>query len=893
MNVLKHYGMPRRSGRYPWGSGEEPFQRGASFLREYNDLRKKGMSDVEIAEGWGMKSGELRSRKTIARSEMRADLYAEAVRLKNKGYSDSEIGRKMGKNESSIRALLDPVLQERSQRVSSLANVLKTSVDEKKYIDVGLGIENHLGESRTMLKAAVQKLKQDGYTIHFVKVPQAGTSHNTHMMVLAPPGTDWKEVEAHKDQIQLPMNHQVLEEGRSYYGLGPIKSISSKEVYVRYNEEGGADKDGVIEIRRGVENLDLGQANYAQVRIGVDGTHYLKGMAMYADDIPEGYNVIYNTNKKQGTSKEKVFKAMTEDPDNPFGAQIKKGGQRGSLNIVYEEGDWEKWSKSLSSQILSKQGRPLVTQQLDLAYKIKNEEYESILALNNPVIRKKLLTSFADDADSASVHLKAAALPRQGWHTILPFPKMNPQEIYAPNYNDGEQVVLIRYPHGGTFEIPTLTVNNRQPLISKIIGRARDAVGIHPKVAERLSGADFDGDSVLVIPTNGKTIKTTSPLTGLQNFSPRESYPPYDGMKTMDGGIWNEAKGEVDFKGKSPSSRSKGLQMGNISNLITDMTIRGAVDDEIARAVRHSMVVIDAEKHHLNYKKSFVDNGIAALKKRYQGREDAGASTIISRASSDKPVPHRSEYFDIDPKTGKKIWTYTNEISTKITINKKGEKIIKTMPKITMSTKMLEVEDARELSSGTIVEGIYATYANKLKALANQARKAAYHTKSVRVSETARKAYAPEVQSLMAKLNIALKNAPLERQAQLLADKVVRMKVDENPHLKKDYATLKKIKGQAIAEARVRNGASKNRVDFTPREWEAVQAGAFTHNVLTKLIDNSDIDKVKTYATPRPTNALSPAKLAKAKAMKKSGYTAAEIAQSIGVSVTTINKVTK
>jgi hypothetical protein len=892
MDTLKHYGMPRRSGRYPWGSGEEPYQRGAAFMKEYSDLRKKGLSDVEIAEGWGMKTGELRSRKTIARSEMRANLYAEAIRLKDKGYSDSEIGRKMGKNESSIRALLDPVLQERSQRVNSLANVLKLNVDEKKFIDVGLGIENHLGESRTMLKASIEKLKQEGYTVHFIKVPQAGTVHNTHMMVLAPPGTDWREVEANKANVQLPMNHDVLETGRSHYGLDPIKNISSKEVFIRYKEDGGADKDGVIELRRGVSELDLGQANYAQVRIGVDGTHYLKGMAMYADDVPKGFNVIYNTNKNKGTPSEKVFKAMTEDPDNPFGAQIKEGGQRGALNIVYEEGDWMKWSKSLSSQILSKQNPPLVKQQLDLAFKTKNEEFESIMALTNPVIKKKLLSSFADDADSAAVHLKAAALPRQGWHTLLPFPKMNPQEIYAPNYNDGEQVVLIRYPHGGTFEIPTLTVNNRQPMISKIIGRARDAVGIHPKVAERLSGADFDGDSVLVIPTNGKTIKTTSPLKGLQNFNPKESYPPYDGMKTMDGGFWDEKKGVVDFKGKRPSSRTKGLKMGDISNLITDMTIMAASTDEIARAVRHSMVVIDAEKHHLNYKQSFTDNGIAALKKKYQGREDAGAATIISRASSQKAVPHRSEYFDVDPLTGKKIYKYTGETSIKITTNKKGEKIVKTVPKITMSTKMMEVDDARQLSSGTIVEGIYATHANKLKALANQARKVAYHTKSVRVNESARKTYAPEVQSLMAKLNIALKNAPLERQAQLLADKVVRMKIADNPHLKNDYATLKKIKGQAIAEARVRNGSKKNRVDIFPREWEAIQAGAFTNNTLNKIIDNSDLDKVKALATPKPTNTLSPAKAARAKSMKKSGYTSAEIAKQIGVSVTTINKVT-
>ena len=48
--------------------------------------------------------------------------------------------------------------------------------------------------------------------------------------------------------------------------------------------------------------------------------------------------------------------------------------------------------------------------------------------------------------------------------------------------------------------------------------------------------------------------------------------------------------------------------MGDVSNLITDMTIKGANNDELARAVRHSMVVIDSEKHNLDVKASARDN---------------------------------------------------------------------------------------------------------------------------------------------------------------------------------------------------------------------------------------------------------------------------------------------
>lgn len=50
-------------------------------------------------------------------------------------------------------------------------------------------------------------------------------------------------------------------------------------------------------------------------------------MAVYSDDIPEGYDVVFNTNKKSGTPKMKVLKPIKDDPDNPFGASIKANGQ--------------------------------------------------------------------------------------------------------------------------------------------------------------------------------------------------------------------------------------------------------------------------------------------------------------------------------------------------------------------------------------------------------------------------------------------------------------------------------------------------------------------------------------------------------------------------------------
>ena len=865
MSEIKHYGVARKSGRYPWGSGDDPEQRNASLIGRANELRKKGMKEKEIAKGLGMSINDVRNKRSLEKAADRAAKSAEAQKLKDKGYSNVAGGKIMGINESSFRALLNTATQQRSEITNVTANMLRDAVDKKKYIDVGIGVERYLGVSRTKLKTAISQLQEEGYKVYYVKVLQLGTGKNTSLITLCKPDVEYKELYQNRDQIQLVTDRHSSDGGRSFEGLKPIQNVSSSRIKIRYADEGGSSKDGVIELRRGVDDISLGNVKYAQVRVGVDGTHFLKGMAIYENDMPPGIDIIYNTNKPSGTQKEKVFKEMKKnqngeiDTDNPFGATIKAGGQRGALNVVNEEGDWEKWSKNISSQMLSKQSWALAKKQLGLTYNSKKEELDEILSLTNPVVRRKLLESFADDSDSSAVHLKSAALPRQGSHVILPIPKMKDNEIYAPNYRNGERVVLVRYPHGGIFEIPELVVNNKQSDAIKIMKQAKDAVGISPKVASRLSGADFDGDTVLVIPNDKGLIKHSSPLEGLKDFDPQSSYPYYEGMTPI-------------------NPRNKQKKMGDVSNLITDMTIKGAISSELARAVRHSMVVIDSEKHKLNYKQSYIDNGIAALKAKYQGSEKGGASTLISKASSDVRVGIRKE--SVDPTTGKRVYEYTDETYT----NNKGKSVIKTVS----SSKMFETPDAFTLSSGTPMETVYAEHANKLKGLANDARKTAINTRPIPYSASAKKAYEPEVSSLLAQLNLALKNKPLERQAQLLANSIVATKKANNLDMEAD--DLKKLKGRALNEARIRTGAKKQEIEISPKEWEAIQSGAISTNTLMQILNNTNMDKVKVLATPRTPIALTANKISKAKSMMEAGRTQSEIADALGVSISTVAK---
>lgn len=872
---LYHYGIKRRSGRYPWGSGAKKSRNASDFLSTVDVLEKDGFNEKQIAEYFGLQTKQLRAYKSNAHNEVRAAKAAMALRLKDKGYSNSEIGRRMGINESSVRSLLDPAISMRKNASTNTAEMLEKEIASKKYIDVGGGVENQIGVSRNTLDNAVEQLRAKGYTYHYLKVEQLGTGKFTSIKVLAAPDVTYKEVKDNQSKVTSPGFYSE-DLGQTVVGIKPPSSISSKRILVNYGDQGGSDKDGVIELRRGVKDLDLGAARYAQVRVAVDGTHYLKGMAMYSDDIPKGYDVIFNTNKNSSTPKMDVFKKMKDDPENPFGATIRqktyigKDGKEhlSAINIVNEEGDWNTWKKTLSSQMLSKQSTALAKKQLKLAYDIKKEEFDEICSLKNPVIKKCLLDKFADNCDSSAVHLKAAGLPRQASKVILPFPEMKDTEIYAPSYRNGEKVVLIRYPHGGTFEIPELIVNNKSNKKAKgLIGNAQDAVGINPRVAERLSGADFDGDTVLVIPVGKVKIKTSAPLKGLKNFDPKVAYPGYPGMPKP---------------GEKGSGFDKQGKMGDISNLITDMTIKGAPADDIAAAVRHSMVVIDAEKHNLNWRQSYLDNGIANLKAKYQGASNAGASTLISRAKGDKRVPKRKDGYKVDPETGRKIFTETGE-----TYEKNGKQVVR----LQKSSKMYETEDAYSLSSGTAMENTYADHANKLKALANSARKTSLTTKPIPYSPEAKAKYRQEVDSLNAKLNIALKNRPLERKAQLLANERVKLVRQNNPDMDKD--DIKKLKNQALTQARLQTGASKKArlVDITDREWEAIQSGAISTNKLSQIIQNSDLDILKQRSMPRESRGISDAKRARAKMLESNGYTLAEIADSLGVSTSTISKV--
>ena len=744
---LEHYGMPRRSGRYPWGSGEDPYQHEPDFLSRVEQLKAKGWQETpeNIKKEFGLTTSQYRIEKSICNDERKALDIARAKSLKEDGLSTSEIGRRMGVNESTVRGWFDQEQKARYNQSKATAEFLKKQVDQKKMIDVGKNTEFDLNVSREKLDTALYLLEREGYHVYGGRVPQPTNKNQmTTLKILAAPDVEHKEIFQY-DKIQTINDYISRDGGDSYEKKYHYPaSLDSKRVKVILKDEigpdgfKGDDLDGVIQIRRGVKDLDLGNSRYAQVRILVDGNKYLKGMAVYSDNIPDGYDVVFNSNKK---TREDAFKSIKNDPDNPFGAAIKpnteggqywydpktgqhvsantKGAKLGLINKTREEGDWSEWKDSLPSQFLAKQSTTLAQKQLNLAKATKEAEYDEIMSLENPTIKKYYLKKFADSCDSAATDLKAAALPGQKTHVILPINTLKENEVFAPQYKDGSKVALVRYPHGGTFEIPILTVNNKDKAASKIIGKdAIDAVGINKKVADRLSGADYDGDFVIVIPTHdskGKVKITSTPeLPGLKGFDTK-SYK-YDEVRTDKNGKEHYYRNGKEFK----IMKNTNTQMGIVSNLITDMTIQGASNDELARAVRHSMVVIDAEKHKLDYKQSYVENNISQLQRKYQPKFDkdgnvirgGGASTIFSRAKGEIQIDKRKgqakinikgkSWYDPSKPEGSLIYTKADDKDLYYALDKYDKKT---------GVRTLYTTDGRQIKYDTTSNGDIKKYA--------------------------------------------------------------------------------------------------------------------------------------------------------------------------------------
>lgn len=907
---LMHEGVKRRSGRYPWGSGENPYQHDSrTFASRVKKLKEQGWKETpeNIAKEFGgISTTWYRMELKMANFQQKYDTWAKVNSMAEHGMTPTEIGKKLGKNESSIRAILNSKTVEKVKASKETIDFLRDQIETKGMIDVGKGVSESLNIPQSRLDFALSVLNKEGYPIYAGGISQLTNpnGNQTTQLVACKKGTKHAEIYDF-DKVKTVQEYISHDNGNTFSTMQYPSSMDSKRLKIRYAEDGGIKKDGLVEIKPGVKDLSLGDAHYAQVRILVDGTHYIKGMAVYGNekDFPKGTDVIFNTNKKKDKSKMEVLKPIEKneyDPNNPFGATIKANGgqsfyidkngkkQLSLINKKSDEGDWSEWKDRVPAQFLSKQPTSLIKHQMDISVKDKQEYYKDIKNIKNPIIREKMMLDFANECDKNAVSLHAASFPGQKYHVMLPVSTLKDTECYCNSYENGTKLALVRYPHGSISEIPILTVNNKHKDARKIMGKlSHDAIGLNSKVAERLSGADFDGDTVMCVPThrlNSKVkIKNKETFSELKDFDPKTEYPFREGMKVM-------------------TKSNTGRQMGEITNLISDMTILGADDHQLARAIKHSMVVIDAHKHKLDYKRSEEENGIKALKKEFQ--QGGGVGTLITRAKSqvwvDKTVGEAhinkkgDKYYDPSKPEGDLVYRKSDKYKRTYIDKVTGETIVRTRKQ--KSSKMAEAKDANELLSvvRTKTEKVYADYANALKDMARKARLDSLEVKQEPPSTYLKNKYKTEIESLQNKMTQSNLNQPKEREALRRANAKFNKITSTGGELE---SGTPKDKGKAaqrlLNKSRAEVSAHRYDINITPKEWEAINNNAIPKTLLSKIIKKVDSKNIWDLVRPKDSIGLSSGMKARIKMYAQNEYTLNEIAKALNISKSTVEKYLK
>ena len=995
---LAHYGTPRHSGRYPWGSGEDPYQHEdwyngkdgeykpqyktpEEFLIDYKEMETAGLSpsrarrlkeqgvpqedidrmketgitEKDIADMLDVKTRDLRAIKAIAINKREENLMANIIRLQDEGLSKKQIAEELGlPNESSVRSKLNPNKKDKSKvyDVAALyANAIKKGGKGARF-DISEGMEAEFGLSDQEFQQVRMILYNEYhiplYTRRYMQPTNIGKG--TSVMIACAPGTAYGDVynDKHAFNVKvLKSDGSIVEDKKEDEQEKFLKPevVARNRVQVIYDDDPdndnfvgvpGSTRDGLIELRAGAEDLSLQGSSYAQVRIPVADEngkpkYYLKGMAVVSNDLPEGVDIRFWSNRKHDQPDVEVFKKLKKNDDgeidweNPFKSTIKPTSQGGQYTYIGKDGkehvspvckksdagDWDEWSRKLPAQFLSKQDIRLIRRQMKETLDERRLELERINSMTSRGVKLKFLEDYAGGCDSLAVHLSAAALPRQSYHVILPNNTLKENEIYAPNFENGEKVCLIRFPHAGPFEIPYLTVNNKNKSCKEMLGNnPQDAVCINYKAAQQLSGADFDGDTAIVVPVDGDKndihIKTEPYLEGLIGFDDKAQYPPVP-KRDENGEIVRDKNGEKIVISPVMPEKSKGNEMGKITNLIADMTLQGAERKEIERAVKYSMIVVDAPKHKLDYKRAYKELEIEALKDKYmthsyvdsltgEVKEGKGAATIITRARGQAQIYARTGRQKIDPETGLLVWPEWSKVKENTEFVDKKGKLHKAGPRIIKDYWMNVVTDANELirNPDNKVEVAYAEYANALKGLANEARLEMLNLKGGKRNPSAARIYANEVLSLEQKYAECLKAKSSERAATILANALIAAYESENGIEDgewEDTSDKKKFYQKCLTKARAVKGSKRPQITLTQNEWDAIEAGAFSLDKLKKYFAFIDEDTLRMYAMPKDNKKVSAMVKSRVASMQKRGYTTEEIAKSVGLSTSAVKNI--
>lgn len=140
-DTLEHYGTKRHSGRYPWGSGETPYQHSGDFLSRVDQLKNKGMAEGEILDAinstlpddYKLGATEFRVAKTKAGHDRKAQQWDDIQKLKKKNpdMGWTEIGQKLGLPESTVRSMYKNGVGTKKDQAEKIAETLKRKLTRR------------------------------------------------------------------------------------------------------------------------------------------------------------------------------------------------------------------------------------------------------------------------------------------------------------------------------------------------------------------------------------------------------------------------------------------------------------------------------------------------------------------------------------------------------------------------------------------------------------------------------------------------------------------------------------------------------------------------------------------------------------------------------------------
>lgn len=165
-NELYHYGMPRRSGRYKWGSGERPFQGLSQKMSERREKVRKKNIEVgtqrlqnrikkanKAEDKYSRRIGRLNSEKAAQEHKRAKDLKETAKEI----LEDENRTAKVGAHTRHVRMAVTPLTVASTTAAASLGTLALAS-----SAPIWIPISSFAGAAALGTKGALY-LRQTGY----------------------------------------------------------------------------------------------------------------------------------------------------------------------------------------------------------------------------------------------------------------------------------------------------------------------------------------------------------------------------------------------------------------------------------------------------------------------------------------------------------------------------------------------------------------------------------------------------------------------------------------------------------------------------------------------------------------------------------------------------------